>query len=284
MKVAFVGIGMMGKPMVLRLAGQGHEVAVYDTSQEAVTSVAGTPGVTAAPTLADAVRGAGAVITMLPDGKVVRKVAEAAMADIEDGAVLIDMSTAYPLETLALRDVLPKRIGLIAAPVSGGVARAEAGTLTLMTGGPDEDYAKVADVLGAMGEVWRTGALASGLAMKLMNNYLSAAGLAAMSEAVLVGQKFGLDPDLMADIFNVSTGMNNATKVKLKQHINSGKFASGFSMGLMAKDLTLGRQLAGHTGIQAEGLAAMQELYTKAAETLGPDADHTEVIKILQQD
>ncbi|MEM7188155.1 MAG: NAD-binding protein [Pseudomonadota bacterium] len=133
----------------------------------------------------------------------------------------------------------------------------------------------------AMGTVARTGPLGSGHAMKLLNNYLSAAGLAAASEAVKIGTKFGLDPDVMADIFNGSTGMNNATKVKLKQHINNQAFASGFTMGLMSKDLTLAKELAGDMGEAAEGLSAMQALFERAAEQLGEAADHTEVIKVL---
>jgi 3-hydroxyisobutyrate dehydrogenase len=191
------------------------------------------------------------------------------------------MSTSYPLETKALREAVPDRLGLVDAPVSGGVWRAELGTLTIITGGEDADVAKVADALGAMGDVVRTGGLGSGHAMKLLNNYLSASGLAAASEAVLIGRKFGLDPDVMADVFNNSTGMNNATKVKLKQHINNEAFASGFTMGLMAKDLTLGRQLAADLGVGAEGLVAMQALFARAAEELGGDADHTEVFRTL---
>ena len=114
--------------------------------------------------------------------------------------------------------------------------------------------------MAPMGEVVRCGGLGAGHAMKVLNNYLSASGLAAASEAVLIGKRFGLDPDLMADVFNTSTGMNNATKVKLKQHINNGKFATGFTMALMLKDLTLGRdQLAARSwACPAEGLAATQ--------------------------
>jgi 3-hydroxyisobutyrate dehydrogenase len=132
-----------------------------------------------------------------------------------------------------------------------------------------------------MGNVVRCGALGAGHAMKLLNNYLSASGLAAACEAVLVGRAFGLDPDLMADVFNGSTGKNNATEVKLKQHVNNGKFASGFTMGLMAKDLTLARKLAADMEVDAAGLDAMQDLYARAAQGLGEGADHTEILKVL---
>ena len=281
MEIGFIGIGKMGAPMALCLGKAGHRVRAFDLSQEAVAGIAGTEGIVASPTMEDAVRGAAMVVTMLPDGKAVRAVAGEIAAAMEPGAVLVDMSTSYPLETTALRDALPEAIGLVDAPVSGGVWRAELGQLTIITGGADEDVANVEEALVAMGTLVRTGGLGSGHAMKLLNNYLSASGLAAASEAVLIGKAFGLDPDVMADVFNGSTGMNNATKVKLKQHINNEAFASGFTMGLMAKDLTLGRQLAKDLGVAASGLSAAQELYAEAMEQLGPHSDHTEVFRTL---
>ena len=282
MRIGFIGVGKMGAPMALRLAGAGHAVSVYDTSQEAVTALAGTDGITAAPTLEDVVRGAGMVVTMLPNGKIVRTVVESCMGAMEDGAVLVDMSTSYPLETTSLREALPDRIALVDAPVSGGVWRAEIGTLTLITGGEAEAIDRIEPAMSAMGNIVRTGGLGSGHAMKLLNNYLSASGLAAASEAVLIGKKFGLDPDVMADVFNGSTGMNNATKVKLKQHINNEAFATGFTMGLMSKDLTLARKLSEDMGVDAKGLAAMQELFAQAVEELGDAEDHSAVIKVLE--
>ena len=118
--------------------------------------------------------------------------------------------------------------------------------------------------------------------MKLLNNYLSAAGLAAACEAVTVGKAFGLDPDVMADVFNGSTGKNNATEVKLKQHVNSETYGTGFSMGLMAKDLALGARLTGDLGLEADGLMAMKDLFAKGVEAFGGDADHTEIAKLLK--
>jgi 3-hydroxyisobutyrate dehydrogenase len=218
---------------------------------------------------------------MLPNGRIVREVATEMASGLADGAVLVDMSTSYPLETTALREALPPHAGLVDAPVSGGVWRAELGKLTIMAGGKAEDIDRVEPALAAMGSVIRTGPLGSGHAMKLLNNYLSASGLAAACEAVLIGRAFGLDPDLMADVFNVSTGKNNATEVKLKQHVNNGKFAAGFAMGLMAKDLTLAKKLAGDMAVDAKGLDACQALYARAVEELGEAADHTEVIKLL---
>ncbi|MDG1969715.1 MAG: NAD(P)-dependent oxidoreductase [Paracoccaceae bacterium] len=277
MKVGIIGIGKMGRPMALRLAVEGHEVIAYDAAPGAA---AGLEGVSEG-ALADVVA-CPAVITMLPNGGIVRSVANQIAPMMAEGSVLIDMSSSYPFETLDLRKALPDAISLIDAPVSGGVWRAEIGTLTIIVGGDAADLDLVTPMLEAMGKVTRTGALGSGHAMKLLNNYLSAAGLAAACEAVTVGKAFGLDPDVMADVFNGSTGKNNATEVKLKQHVNSEAYGTGFSMGLMAKDLALGARLTGDLGLEADGLMAMKDLFAKGVEAFGGDADHTEIAKLLK--
>lgn len=284
MQIGIVGVGKMGAPMALRLAGAGHDVRIFDVSQAAVTALAGTDGITVAPTLAETASGSRMVITMLPDGDAVRAVAVELADAMPDEAVLVDMSTSYPLQTTALRKTLPDRVALVDAPVSGGVWRAELGTLTIMAGGDPGVLDTVEAALSAMGDVVRCGGLGAGHAMKLLNNYLSASGLAAASEALLIGRRFGLDPDLMADVFNVSTGMNNATRVKLKQHINNGAFATGFTMALMLKDLSLGDRMAHDLGVPADGLAATRALFTRAVEELGGDADHSALIRILDPD
>ena len=99
----------------------------------------------------------------------------------------------------------------------------------------------------------------------------------------MIGRQFGLDPDVMADIFNCSTGKNNATEVKLRQHVNNGAFSSGFTMGLMAKDLDLANRLAQDLDVAADGLEACAKLYRASAQALGAGADHTEVIKMLEK-
>jgi len=116
----------------------------------------------------------------------------------------------------------------------------------------------------------------------VLNNYLSASGLAAACEAVLIGRRFGLDPDVMADVFNVSTGRNNATEVKLKQQVNNEAYASGFTMGLMGKDLRMAHALADDMEVDAPGLAACAKLYARAVTELGGKADHTEVMRVIE--
>lgn len=274
--------------MVTCLAAAGWPVRIYDTRPVALAPFVGREGVTVAASPADVVAGAALVITMLPNGKIVRDAVlgqgglAAAMAP---GAVLVDMSTSYPLETTGLAEELAGTgIHLVDAPVSGGVWRAELGTLTIMAGGEVAVIDRVEPALAAMGKVFRTGGLGSGHAMKVLNNYLSASGLAAACEAVLIGKRFGLDPDVMADVFNVSTGRSNATEVKLKQQVNNGKYAAGFTMELMAKDLRMAHALAGDMAVDAPGLAACAGLYARAEEALGGKADHTAVMKVIAGD
>ncbi|MEM7269144.1 MAG: NAD(P)-dependent oxidoreductase [Pseudomonadota bacterium] len=283
MRIGFVGLGKMGAPMVRRLLGAGLETRVYDLNQGAADALTA-DGALPAGSAAEAAMGADLAICMLPDGDAVASAAPAMTEAMKDGAALADMSTSDPFGTRALRGRIRSGVHFIDAPVSGGVWRAEAGSLTIMAGGDPTVIAEVEPALSAMGTVTRCGDLASGHAMKLLNNYLSAAGLAAACEAVSIGRAFGLDPDLMADVFNGSTGRSNATEVKLKKHVNSEAYASGFSMGLMAKDLTLGRALMQQLGLSVEGLERMQSLYARGVGDLGPEADHTEIAKLLNGD
>ena len=156
------------------------------------------------------------------------------------------MSSSAPLGTRKLgEELIAAGFEFIDAPVSGGVKRAADGTLAIMVGGDPATIDRVDPVLAAMGRsIFRTGVLGSGHAMKALNNYVSAAGLVAAVEALQVGRKFGLDPGLMADILNVSSGKNNTTELKLKQFIISQTFNAGFPLRLMAKDVRTADELA----------------------------------------
>src|SRR5690606_569731 len=156
--------------------------------------------------------------------------------------------------TQKLGAALAKRgIVLIDAPVSGGVPRAEAGALTLMIGTDDEAaLAKARPALEAMGkQLFRTGPLGSGHAMKALNNYVAAAAFIASTEAIRIGQHFGLDPAVMVDIMNVSTGRNFNSEMTIKQHVLSGTFATGFQLGLMTKDVTIAADHGENIGVKA---------------------------------
>jgi 3-hydroxyisobutyrate dehydrogenase len=127
------------------------------------------------------------------------------------------------------------------------------------------------------------GPVGAGQAMKALNNLVSAGGFLIAVEALAIGQKFGLDPALMTDVLNVSTGMNNATQKKLRQFILSRTFASGFSLDLMVKDLSIATQIASETGAPTPFATLCRELWSAAGATLGPGQDHTAIGKFVEQ-
>ena len=286
--VAFIGLGKMGAPMAAHLAAAGWTVRAYDVSAAAIGTFAqGRPDVVRATSPAEAADGAEVVITMLPDGKVVRQtVLEGGVAAaLRRGAIVIDMSSSSPVDTQRLGAELAQRgIALVDAPVSGGVRRAQEGKLAIMAGGDAELVRRCQPVLSAMGSpIYETGPLGTGHAMKALNNFVSASGLVAACEAIIVGRRFGLDPEKMVDILNASTGRNNSTEVKAKQFILSGTFASGFSLALMAKDLRTASDLAEHLGIEAPMSRAASELWAAASASLGATADHTEIFRFVEE-
>jgi 3-hydroxyisobutyrate dehydrogenase len=283
--VVFLGLGQMGLPMARRCIAAGFAVRGADPSQAAREALAASGGAAFA-TGREAARGARVLITMLPDSRVVREalIGEHGVADVlASGALVIDMSSSVPVETQALGRALTERgIGLIDAPVSGGVRRAIDGTLSIMAGGEAELVARARPVLEAMARaVFATGPLGSGHAMKALNNYVSAAGLVAACEALLVGRRFGLEPDTIIDVLNASTGKNNSTDVKMKQFVISETFASGFSLALMTKDLRIAADLTTQMGLAPSQAEAVAALWEQAKSALGPTADHTDIYRFI---
>jgi 3-hydroxyisobutyrate dehydrogenase len=283
--IAFIGLGKMGVPMAARLIAAGYRLRGYDTAEAARARFASAqPQAQLCASAAECVAGAAAAITMLPDGKIVAAVLREASPSLAADAVVIDMSSSSPIDTQRTGAMLAARgIAMIDAPVSGGVKRAIDGTLAVMAGGEAGAVERCMDLLRAMGgAIFRTGKLGSGHAMKALNNAVSAAGLVAAAEALLIGERFGLDPATMVDVLNASTGKNNSTENKLKQHILSGSFASGFAMGLMAKDLGTAAELARHLEVPAPLSAACARLWQAADKELGDGADHTEIFRYIR--
>lgn len=283
--VGFVGIGNMGAPMVRCLAKAGHAVLAYDLRREATDALAASaPNIAAASTPAEIAERCRIVITMLPESRHVRAAVDGLLkAGLPKGAIIVDMSSSFPLDTRSLgADLAARGIGMVDAPVSGGVPKAISGTLAIMAGGASATVDEVDAVLKAMGQVHRTGALGSGHAMKALNNYVSAAGLVATAEALLVGQKFGLDGATMVKVLNASTGRNNTTENKAERYMLSRKFDSGFTLALMEKDVGMARRLAGELGIGAAELDFVSSYLGRALDDLGKDADHTAVMKFAE--
>ncbi|MGZ8156773.1 MAG: NAD(P)-dependent oxidoreductase, partial [Burkholderiales bacterium] len=214
LRVGLVGIGNMGTPMCANMIKAGWKVTVYDIAPERVDRVVQSLGARAASSLSELGRNSDVVITMLPDGHVVRRVVLGASADDDclargmgEDTVVIDMSSSAPVGTRKLgEDLRARGISLIDAPVSGGVKGAVAGTLAIMIGGDKAVADGFDDLLASMGKRFYVGSLGSGHAAKVLNNYVSAAGLAAAAEAVVVAQRFGIEPQTLIDVINASTG------------------------------------------------------------------------------
>lgn len=284
-RVGFVGIGNMGWPMAANLVGAGFVVTVYDSDPARSVAFADTVGGAAAGSIAELGAACDIVVTMLPTGKIVRAVlleAEGGLAAaLPSGALVIDMSSSDPIGTRELGSVLKERgIALVDAPVSGAVPRAKAGTLAIMIGSDDPAMvARAEPVLRAMGEnLFETGPLGSGHAMKALNNYCAAAGFAAAAEALIIGQKFGLDPARMIEIMNVSTGRNFSTESTIKSQVLTGDFASGFALALLAKDVGIAADLAQDIDLDLPLVQTTSRIWNEARDAIGGDRDHTAAI------
>jgi 3-hydroxyisobutyrate dehydrogenase len=281
--VAVIGLGNMGVPMGLRLIKAGFTVTGFDVSETARRDFTAVGGRIADDVVA-AVTSADVVVTLLPNGKIVREAVNGLRGHLKPAAIVVDMSSSDPIGTRSLGEELSAAgTAFIDAPVSGGVGRAVTGTLAIMVGGEGATIDRVQPLLSAMGgSIFRTGALGSGHAMKALNNYVSAAGLVAAVEALQVGRKFGLDPALMADILNVSSGKNNTTELKLKQFIISETFADGFPLRLMAKDVRTADDMARALGIPTPMADLCAQLWEAAALALDERANHTEVLRYME--
>ena len=290
--VGFVGLGMMGLPMVRRLLGAGHRVALADSDPARFEPFAGEAGASRPASLAEMGANCPVVVTMLPNGKIVEQVVlgrpganDGLAAGMTAGSIVVDMSSSSPVGTRELAARLAERgIRLVDAPVSGGVKRAVDGSLAIMAGGDAADIERVRPILSAMGRtIFHTGSAGTGHAMKALNNYLSAAGLLAAGEAMLIGKKFGLEPETMVDVWNASTGRNNATEVKFKPFIIPRTWAAGFATGLMVKDLRTALEVAEATGEPAEFAQLCTDIWARAEAAIGPGSDHTEIVRYLEE-
>ncbi len=274
MRIAFIGLGLMGRLMSANLAKAGHELQTYDLNGS---------GNCRSP--AEAAAGAKILITMVPDGKAVRRAILAALPGLARGSIVIDMSSSDPDTTRELGRLLARRgVAMLDSPVSGAKAKAKDGTLALMVGGDPKVLKKARPVLLAMGNaIFPTGALGSGHAVKALNNYLGAVGTIAGFEALLIGDAYGLDTKVMVDAINASTGKNSTTERKIPQQVFTGAFASGFLLSLMTKDVGIAAGLAKRTKVPAPCLAATLRIWRDAERKLKPRADHTELYHYLRR-
>jgi 3-hydroxyisobutyrate dehydrogenase len=286
-RIGFVGIGAMGEPMAACLLKAGFEVVAFDNRPARVAEFVAAHGGNAGKSLAELAQASDIVIMILPNSAIVADVlfGDGGLAPhLRPGTLVIDMTSGVPATTVALSERLAQQqVVLFDAPVSGGVPRALTGKLTIMAGGNDQDIDAAMPVLEAMGSVIRTGVIGTGHAMKALNNLVSSGGFLIGIEALLIGSRFGIDPETMVDILNVSTGMNNSTQKKFKQYVLSRKFDSGFALGLMVKDLSIALGIARDQDVNAPFAGLCRDLWAGASAMLGPQADHTAMAQLSEK-
>jgi 3-hydroxyisobutyrate dehydrogenase len=283
--VGFVGLGNMGGPMVRNLAAAGFALTVRDANDALQAQIAAEVGAAGAASSSD-FADVDVVVTMLPDDRAVSAVMldwDGGIASaLRPGAVLVDMSSSNPNGTIKLGKALAERgIGFVDSPVSGGIARAVTGTLALMAGTDDPAYLErvrpVLEVLG--GQIFPTGPLGSGHAMKALNNFVGGTTYVVTAEALAIGQHYGLTPSTMVDVFNASTARSFNSEVVFKDHVISGTYATAFALGLITKDVGIAANLAEESGVDAPLVRLSSERWAESVAKLGFAADHSEAHK-----
>lgn len=284
-RVAFIGIGNMGWPMAANLVKAGFDVTVVDAVPGRADKFAAEIGGKSGATAAAAVIGVELIVTILPTSQHVAAVIAEMRPHLAPGMLVVEMSSGVPATTRALAaDLATLGVSMIDCPVSGGVARARSGELAILAGGNDGDIERAARLLKSMGTtVHRCGDIGAGQAMKALNNLVSAGGFLIGIEALLIGQRFGLDPAVMVHVLNASTGMNNSTQRKFGQFVLSRQFDSGFGLDLMVKDLSIALEVGRDTATPTPFAALCRELWASAASLLGPGQDHTAMAQLSEK-
>jgi 3-hydroxyisobutyrate dehydrogenase len=289
-RIAFIGLGNMGGGMAANLVKAGHEIRAFDLSEMALAK-AEAKGCVRAESAGEAVADADAVITMLPAGKHVREVYESSVIGrAPQTAILIDCSTidvATAREEIAKAE--EKGYRMVDAPVSGGIAAAEAGTLTFMAGGTDPAFEAARPFLEQMGKaVIHAGGAGAGQAAKICNNMLLGASMVATCETFVLAQKLGLDPQTFFDIASKASGqcwsMTSYCPVPGvgPETPADRDYEGGFAAALMLKDLRLAMEAAESVDAYTPMGAHAEELYARFAEGLGgASKDFSAIIKMI---
>ncbi len=290
MKIAFIGLGNMGGGMAANLAKAGHEVRAFDLSEEALARAV-EAGCTRAASAAEAVTGAEAVVTMLPAGKHVASVYESdVFPNAAPGTLLLDCSTIDVATARAnIEAATAKGLVAVDAPVSGGIAAANAGTLTFMVGGTDAGFARAEPILAKMGKaVIHAGDAGAGQGAKICNNMLLGASMVATCETLALAQKLGLDPQKFFDIASVSSGQCwSLTSYAPLPGVGpttpaDNDYKGGFAAALMLKDLRLAMEAAASVDADVPMGMKARELYEAFVEADKDGRDFSAIITTLQ--
>lgn len=272
--------------MARRLIEAGYALTIYDTSDAAMQPLIA-KGARRADSPAAVASAAEIVIASLPTPPIVQTVALGPKGVIEGTKVriFIDVSTTGSVYAKKVAEGLGANgIVQVDAPVSGGIAGAEKGTLAVMVSSPDDTYARVQPILAVIGKLFHVGQQpGQGQTMKLLNNLLSATAMAISSEAVVMGVKAGLDPQMVVDVINAGSGRNTATMDKIPRCVIPRTFDFGFALALLNKDVRLCLEEADAMGVPMIVGNSVRQLLAITAVTEGPQADMTDVVKSVER-
>lgn len=284
-QVAFFGLGIMGTPMAACVAKAGFPLTVVDAAPGKAEAFAKEHGCSAEEDAPQAAAGADVVVLILPTSTQVREVVDQIRPVLRPGVVVVDMTSGSPNVTREIAaELKPAGIALVDAPVSGGARRAVTGELAIMIGGEEADVAKVRPVLEAMGTALHVcGGVGAGQIVKAMNNLVYSAGALIAVEAMLIAQRAGVDPAVVVDVLNASTGGNGATRILIKDKILNRSFKPGFRLDLMLKDLTIAADLARETKTTAPYSLLCRETWAAAVNLLGAGHDNSAIAKYCER-
>lgn len=286
-RVAFLGLGAIGRPMAHHLA-QAEDLAVWNrTADRAATFVAEHPAVLHARTPAEAARGRDVVITCLPTSQDVQSLLggdDGLLATMERGSVLVDCTSGDPATSKAIAARLSARgVQFLDAPVSGGVAGAERGKLTIMCGGEPELLERVRPVLSRFGEkIVHCGPLGAGHALKAVNQYLLGVHIWSLAEGLAILARSGVSAATALDVINASSGRSNVSQNLFPERVLTRAFPRTFRLALLDKDVAIAAQSAREHGVPSPVLQLTADLMRTAHAILGEEADHVEAAKVVE--
>ncbi len=287
-RIGFIGIGKMGAPMARRLLGAGYRVVVHDLRREAVDA-ARRDGAGVAATPAEAAAQTDVAITMLPDGRAVEEAAygpEGLVGALRAGQRLIEMTSSDPRVTRRLAaDLVPRGVGVLDAPVSGGVRGAVEGTLCIMAGGPAELLDACRPILECLGrDIVHVGdEPGDGDTAKTINNFLSATTVWSVAEALALAARAGLSPERLMAAVNRSSGRSHTTETKVARHILTRRFDAGFTVAQYLKDLTICLGVADDLRVPMPLAALLRQVWSIAARDGLGEQDHTALVCLLER-
>ena len=286
--VAFLGLGAIGTPMARHLVGPEFSLAVWNRTAQKAAAFASEFGVRHAATPADAARGTDVVITCLPTSRDVESLLDGPdglLAGMAKGTVLIDCTSGDPTLSRAIAARLAAHgIAFLDAPVSGGVAGAEIGTLTVQVGGDEAVLARVLPVIDAFGEkIVHCGPAGSAHALKAVNNAMLAVHIWSLAEGMVTLKKAGVKPSVALDVINASSGRSNTSMNLFPARVLTRAWPRTFRLALLDKDIGIAAQVAREHKVPSPLLQLTAELFSAAHRELGEEADHVEAAKVVER-